>query len=311
MLHTAKFCIDGLTSDELYSIEKNLGITLDHIQQKIERRQGDGFRVWISYFYGYRLNFIVDFIKLLGKSEIDEQDFEPAENMIERMVMYLFRDESFIDRISLVRLDYRFDLQLTEIERGLLLYLYRKTASKYRHQKKYDQYQTTVYYNSKSVQCCCYDKEEEAMVKRGVVENYEEGVLRWEVRLMNQHLKYKKYRTGKKKYLKEYFQDNMFNQYMSEYFEAILFQGDYYTVTNAKKSINSSSLKKAEKEMLIQFICYVSNYGIDSAKKKYTKYYFRKFLNQLKLLQINPILIPKNKKEFPSFMRNPLSNFYN
>ncbi len=309
MLHTAKFCTDILTSDEVLLIEKHIGVNSKQIQQRVERKF-NGITSWIVNQYGFRLFFVVDFVKLLGKTEITEQDYVEAEEEIEKFLWYLFRDEAFIDRISLIRIDFRLDIRLQEDERKLLFFLYRKTTSKYRHQQKYDQYKTTVYFNSKSVQCCCYDKEEEAKDKRGFIESYEAGILRLEVRLMNQHLKYKKYRKGKEKCLKEYFKDNLFKQYMTEYFEAILYKGDYYKITKAKSIINGSCLKTTEKEKLIKFLSYVSTYGIDSAKEKYTKYYFKKFRNQLETLQINPILIPKNKKEFPPFMKNPLSNLH-
>ncbi|MFE7064587.1 phage/plasmid replication protein [Sutcliffiella sp. NPDC057660] len=305
MIHTARFYMD-LTPDEAYLMERNLGTTLDHLQSKVDKKF-NGITAWVVKQYGVRLFIVIDFIKLLDKTLIRESDYTQVEIQIEELIQCLFRDKLFFQRLNLTRIDFRLDVKLQDEERKLLFFLYRKTTSKYRHQQKYDQYKTTVYFNSKSVQCCCYDKEEEAKAKRGFIESHEAGVFRLEVRLMNQHLKYKKYRIGKEKCLKEYFQDNLFKQYMTEYFEAILYKGGYYKITKAKTIINGSCLKPAEKEKLIQFLSYVSTYGIDSAKKKFTKYYFQKFCKQLETLQINPVLIPKNKKEFPSFMKNPLS----
>ena len=96
---------------------------------------------------------------------------------------------------------------------------------------------------------------------------------------------------------------------MKQYLGTIVYNGDYYKISAARKIINESNLTEKEKQQLIDFLRYVSRYGIEKAKKKNTRYYFNKFLNQLKPLNINPILIPRDKNDFPSFMKNPFTIF--
>lgn len=305
MLHTAQFYID-ITSEELEFLENHLGVSYENIGSKADD-YADGFTTWVKKQYGIRLFFIVDFIKLLGKENITESDFLEVEGRINGYLYYLFCDQQYYDRVILVRIDYRLDVRIPKNERKAILYLYKKTAEKHRYQKKYDQHETTIYFNSKSVQGTCYDKEEEVHAKGREIEEYEKDILRFEVRLENRHLKYMKYRKGKEKWLEEYFQENLYEKYMKQYLESIVFTGDYYKISGARKIINESSMKNAEKEQLLNFLTYVSRYGIENAKRKNTSYYFKKFLNQLESLNINPILIPRDRKEFPNFIKNPFS----
>ncbi|MEK4654404.1 phage/plasmid replication domain-containing protein [Niallia sp. FSL W8-0954] len=302
MLHTARFYIN-LTMDEAYLIERNLGITLDQLKPMVERNFY-GITAWVIKKYGIRLFFVIDFVKLLNKSSIEESDYDKAERKIEEFILFLFRDSSFINRICMTRIDYRLDAQIPTEERELLLFLFRKTTSKHRHQKKDLKYKTTLYFNSNSVISCVYDKELEAKEQRGKVEWYEDSVLRLEARILNQHLKYKKYRKGKEKSLREYFKNELFREYMMKYFGEILFSGHYYKITRVRTILNKSQLKDSEKEKLLLFLCEISKHGFDYVESKYSTYYRKKFLKQLNSLNINPILIPKGRKS-PSFVKNP------
>lgn len=302
MLHTARFYID-LAKDEAYSIERNLGITLDQLKYKVGKKFV-GITAWVIQKYGIRLFFTVDFVKLLNKSNIQEADYEQIERKIDEFILFVFHDASFLDRICMTRLDYRRDVQIPMVERELLLSLYRKTTSKHRHQVKDLRYKTTLYFNSKSIISSVYDKDLEAREERGKVEWYEDSVLRLEVRILNQHLKYKKYRQGKEKCLKGYFKDELFRDYMEKYFGEILFNGDFYKINKARTIINNSHLKDTEKEKLLLFLCEISKHGFDFVKEKYSTYYRKKFLKQLNSLNINPILIPKGRKT-PSIVKNP------
>ena len=65
-------------------------------------------------------------------------------------------------------------------------------------------------------------------------------------------------------------------------------------------------LKEKEKNQLDEFLLLVSKTGMENAKNSLSSsYYYKKYLSQLAYLNINPILIPKNRKDFPSFMANP------
>ncbi|WP_445489846.1 phage/plasmid replication domain-containing protein [Niallia sp. 03133] len=305
MLHTAHFYLD-LTREELHILENHLGVSYEDIGSKADE-YADGFKTWVTKKYGTRLHFIIDFIKLLGKPNIRESDYLEADEKLKGFIFYLFLDQEYYNRVVLIRIDYRLDVRIPENHRKAILYLYKKTAVKHRHQKRYDQYGTTIYFNSKSIQGTCYDKEVHVHIMGREIEDYEKGILRFEVRLENRHLKYMKYRQGKEKWLEEYFKQELYVKYMKQYLGTLVHSGDYFKISSARKIINGSSLKVKEQEKLLEFLRYVSRYGIEKAKEKYTGYYFNKFLNQLKHLNINPILIPRDRKDFPSFMRNPFT----
>ena len=305
MLHTAHFYVD-LTSEELQFLESNLGISYDYLGSKADK-YANGFTSWVTKGYGLRLHFVIDFIKLLNKETINESDYSRVEKKIQGYFLFLFQDMSFSERVVMIRMDYRLDVKLTKEQRRLVMFLYKKTAEKYRHQKKYDQHQTTVYFNSKSVQGTCYDKEEEVIAKGRKIQPFEKDVLRFEVRLQNRHLKHMKYKKGKAKWLQEYFQQALFEKYMQQYLGKLVHKGDYYKINKAKNIIKESHFKVNEKQQLIVFLSYVSRNGIEKAKKRYSRYLFKKSILQLEILNINPILIPKNRRDFPSFLKNPFN----
>lgn len=305
MLHTAHFYVD-LTKEELQFLEINLGVSFDKVAGKSDEYAA-GFTTWVIKHYGIRLHFVIDFIKLLNNETITENDYHSIEEHIKGYLFFLLQDMSVIDRVVMIRIDYRHDVRLPKDIRNLILFLYKKTAEKHRHQKKYDQHKTTIYFNSKSVQVTCYDKEEEVIANGRRIEPYEKDVLRFEVRLQNRHLKHMKYKKGKEKWLEEYFQQDLFERYMTQYLESIIFKGDYYKINKAKTIINQSPYTEAEKEQLIEFLKYVSKNGIEKAKKTHSRYLYKKFILQLKSLNINPILIPKNRQDFPSFLKNPFN----
>lgn len=91
------------------------------------------------------------------------------------------------------------------------------------------------------------------------------------------------------------------------YLGSIVFKGDYFKINKAKTTINQCLYKEAEKVQLIEFLKYVSKNGIEKAKKIHSRYLYKKSILQLESLNINPILIPKNRQDFPSFLKNPFN----
>lgn len=301
MVHTAQFYVK-LSNKDMERVKQNLGTT--NIGSVAEC-YGEGFTVWVRRHYGIKLYFIVDFIKLLGHASIDESSYMEVEKKLKDFLFYLFGTHGYFKHIVMIRIDYRFDVQMPLEHRQTLLFLYKKTLEKHRHQKKYHKLNTTVYFNSKSIQGTCYDKEEEVKAKGRIMEFYEQDVLRFEVRLQNRHLKYMKYKKDTEKVLKEYFKEVMYKKYMSQYLGNLLLKGKYMKIFKARTIIKNSHLKEKEKNQLNEFLTVVSNTGMENAKKSLSSYFYTKYLSQLATLNINPILIPKNRKDFPSFMNNP------
>lgn len=69
MIHTAHFYI-LLNVDEVQQLQQRFGT---EIGKKVDC-QFSAFTTWMVDKYGFRLHFIIDFIKLLGKAVIKESD---------------------------------------------------------------------------------------------------------------------------------------------------------------------------------------------------------------------------------------------
>ncbi|NBI06110.1 phage/plasmid replication domain-containing protein [Senegalia massiliensis] len=337
MVHTAKFFIwlneeDIIFLEDKYKTKPNIinldstGITAHIIKRRVYTlgKNKLTFNIREEQSTNYIMYINVDFILLLGKEDIKEQDFKEINTILNSYLFNIFEDNK--KDLLLNRIDYRMDVKIpNENEREVLMKLYKKTIEKYRFQRKYDQYNSTIYYNSKSTQATVYDKTKERNFKNKKVEVFEENVLRFEVRLQNKHLNYRKNKYNIDKKLENYFEEGLYKKYMNMYLEPILYRGNYYKIYQAKKIIYASKLKYKDKEFLQEFLTDISKSGITGAKElkinsrnnndksekkvvyekqKYSKYKFTKGIRLLEELNINPILIPKNWKS-NSFINNP------
>lgn len=308
MVHTAKLYII-LRHEEKYMIERKYKSSITLIGTKLNEIY-KGMVITFTKRYNQWFMFLtVDFIKLLEKCDITERDYKEVEYKINTFIYNIFGNLN--NELILIRLDYRLDIKVkNEEERKLLMHLYKKTQDKYRFKKKYDKYKSTIYFNSKSVQSTVYDKEEERDAKNQDVENYEEDVLRFEVRLQNRHLNYMKYAHKIQKTLENYFNHKLYSKYMEENLGLLLCKGNYFRMYKCEKIIGNSELSVKNKKELRDFLIIISKKGMEIAKSNYSRYKFKKFIKQLEKLNINPIIIPKNYKIKlqEGYMLNP---FYN
>ncbi|WHY86317.1 hypothetical protein QNH39_27760 [Neobacillus novalis] len=269
--------------------------------------------------YGYSISVHVDLIKLLnGKADIKESDYKAVKQKLkEYRTMLLGEDEE--TEFILIRVDYRSDIRIDDPEeRKFLFQLYKKLLNKVGRKQKDVRYDTTIYFQNKSVTVTIYDKQEH---KGEDAEVFEENVLRLEVRLGNRHLNYNK-RKGIEKTLKSYFKKELWSAYMIENYCPIFFRGDYYKIFLADTIIKNSSLSERDYKRLREFLCDISVHGMDGmiklkktngkgeVKQKYSNEIRRKYLKQLESLGINPVLIPKsfgNCSHIPNRLMQELS----
>ncbi|WP_061313226.1 hypothetical protein [Clostridium botulinum] len=305
MIHTGQFYVN-LENEELEIIRNKYNFDLGRAIKNINNIY-ECIGIVINYItnteYEKRLIYNVDFIKLLNKIDINETDIEDINFKINEFLSDIINAD-YKEKI-MIRIDYRKDVVVNKENREILMYLYNKTASKYGFKKKYNEYDTTIYYNSKSIQSKVYDKEAERKNCREKIEDYEESILRFEVALRNQHLNYNKRKYGVKKDISNYLNNNLFANYMKNSLEVFLYNGDYYTIYGARKIISRSNLNDKVKDEIIEFLKYISKNWITGAKKKYSNYKFKKYINELEKLNINPILIPKNLKGIKAYVENP------
>ncbi|MBI5977656.1 phage/plasmid replication domain-containing protein [Clostridium perfringens] len=306
MIHTAQFYINIENEEKEFLKDKYTEDISKAITKVNNIYESKGISInYITQEYGNcRIHFVIDFIKLLEKADITSEDLENINFEIYKFIFDI--TGSYIEPI-MIRLDYRLDISVTLKEREVLMYLYNKTIDKYGFKKKYNKFETTIYYNSKSIQSKIYDKEEERKSKKENICSYEKNVLRFEVSLCNSHLNYNKRIYNMDKCIDVYLQESLYVSYLKNHLEIFIHSGDYYTIYGARKKINSSNIKESDKEKLIEFLKYISKYGITKTTQKYSKYSFKKYKSYLNELEINPILIPKNLKEAPTYIKNPFN----
>ncbi|MGK4042957.1 phage/plasmid replication protein [Heyndrickxia oleronia] len=306
LIHTAKFYIE-IEEIELGLLCRKFKEHVTMLAKKIDSNF-KGITTTITNRFNQWWIFInIDFIEILGKSDITKKD---NNEIIKKINQYLFSIFGENDKeLTLIRIDYRLDAVVENSEhRSLLIKLYKKSIEHYGFKKKYDQFDTTVYFNSKSIQVIVYDKECERTAHLKDIKPYEEDVLRFEVRLTNRHLNYMKKACGLPKKLEYYLDNNFWLKYMKLNLLPAFFNGSFYKINIATKIIEQSSFKERDKTRLREFLCDISKHGFERLKVltvttsngnhkiKYSKYLIKKFIKMLEVLDINPLLIPKNYK---------------
>lgn len=336
MIHTIQM-YTSLTKREKASIERYYGKSLYLIMKEIEEIFNEqDITLNLKKFSAtdmYNVYLEVDVIKLLKKQDgvITEKDYPQADTIIEEIEQRLLLweiDRSFV----LIRIDYRLDVKVAdEAHRKYLFKLWNKLAAKYYHMKKCNRpkvdsnhvqsvpFETTLYFNSKSICVIAYDKEQERQDKGIQAENYEKDVLRFEVRLFNAHLKNMKYGKKRSKTLEAYWNKDVYKSYIYKYVVQLFGTDPFYKIYYARKMIRASSYSVKEQQKLETFLTDISKYGVEGIigyrtklewnYKQYSRYQMKKYSKMLSDLGINMILIPQNEAATLGKIPNPLGKF--
>ncbi|MGE8203052.1 phage/plasmid replication domain-containing protein [Heyndrickxia sp. NPDC080065] len=306
MIHTAKFQV-LLQEDEIGLLCRKFKEKITLIGNVIDKNFNGISTSFKKLFAIWRMDVYVDFIKLIGKADIQEKDITKIQKSLDEYLYYIFDNND--KELMLLRLDFRFDAAVpNKKHRDFLLKIYKKTVEKYGFKKKNDHYKSTIYFNSKSMKVMIYDKETEREKKGEKIQEYEKDVLRFEVSLQNRHLNYMKRTYGLDKRLENYLTDEFWTKYMTKNICPIFFKGNYYPISLSEKIIGESNIKERDKSKLREFLCDVSRHGFDrlkglkvdcngKEKEKYSKYKIDKYTKILEDLNINPISIAKHDAE--------------
>lgn len=304
MVHTIQLS-KLLTQEDLDYINKKFNNDFIFIEEELNSCfEGSSTTIRRYNKFSIRLYLSIDVVKVLGRSHILEEDYLKIERYINRYANHLLGGS--INDLTLIRIDYRIDVRVTNKKhREFLLNIYRnKTINKYRFKEKNSLYESSIYYNNKSVKNLIYDKEIERRDKKIEPQEYEKGIIRFECAVLNKHLNGNKYRKNIGKELRNYFHKQVFEEYMFGSFEKLLHKGDYYKLYKAETIIKNSKFKNNQKNEMREFLVQVSRKGIEKVKITYSKYKFKKIIINLESLNINPITIPKNLI-IDSFIKNP------
>ena len=310
MVHTAKFYYSLSQEDISKMIDNNEGETLDSALANIDS-QFKGIVSFITHPFGCtHLNVLVNFIDLLGKSEIVESDLSSIASILSAYTVKALSSSDY-KILTLTKLEYRYDVVLPKQERELIFNLCRKTLNKSGHFKKHTDFSTTAYFQSKSITATIYDKEAERLDKKKTVHSYERDVLRYEVRLNSKH--FSSMKSSKKwkldKTLENYFKESMFLRYFQKYFSNFVFKSDFHSHESAIKIIRHSNLTDHWKTKLIDFLEYSNRFGLINAKKKYENRQYQTNIMKLEELNIDPLIASKIELRKKDYQVNPLTVF--
>ncbi|ELC8349346.1 hypothetical protein QYB82_000138 [Clostridium perfringens] len=291
MIHTGEFFIILNINDE--EDKKTI-----EMLNKIKVYSKGAFRIVcrktkIGKYEVSRLHVYVDFIELLGKTDIVEGDVVDIIFRIRQAVECLICNNEF--DLILSRLDYRYDVLIPDRnERELIIKLLKKSMASVNYMKKVRKYRDTVRYFSKSRSDNIYDKEIERLAKKKKIKPYEKDILRFEAQVKNEHIKYKNKKFKIDRSFEEYFTMKLYKFYMEKMLISVVGKGDFYSLREAEKIIAKSNIKDKEKNELREFLVYTSRKrNLSKTKKKYGRYKFSKNTNILRELGINSIIIPE------------------
>lgn len=312
MIHTCEFYAI-LKKEVIGFLEERFNTKITLITEKIDTEK---FNSVYFYFYKsysvWRFNLVVDFIKLLNKSEISENDYEEIEKKLEKIIIYLFGDMSMYVETILKRIDFRKDVVIeNKEERELLLKIYKKARKKVNKKEKNTKFDSTIYFSNSSVVVIIYDKTKEREAKNLIVNEYEKNILRLEIRLFPKHLTYKKKSAKIERTLKSYLKNDIFSEYIDKHALPILCQGNHYKIKFIESMLKENdNIKAKDRKEIIKFLNYISKYNFESVinkldekgKHKYSRYTCNKYMKILTELNINPLIIPS--REAIDFIEN-------
>ncbi|MFD2638099.1 hypothetical protein [Piscibacillus salipiscarius] len=333
MIHTFSFYVNGVNNQDLQQLFTLNNINLNQftyikaavekLNQRLKQKLNQALVISSIIFNcdnDWTVKCKVDVTKLLSRGTIKETDYHEVERILRTFFDQYCGSAEYFDQHVLTRIDYKYDICIpSATDRKLLFFLFEKYTSLYRFKVKVKwgkdengkplKYETSQYHKNNSVQIIVYDKEAERRANNEIILPYERNILRYELRLHNQHLNSMKREDSKghsqSKKLSVYFVDSMWEYYMKKNILSIFRLGDFYKVYEAKKVVKNSSYTRNRKEKLIKFLTTVSKGTIDTPKKHMSAPTYRQIIKDLESIDVNPVLIPKNRKDFPPYFKNP------
>ena len=306
MIHTCEFY--ALIDKEIIGyLEDKFKTNIKLINEEIDLKIFDAVNFYFYKSYGiWKFNLFVDFIKLLGKPEICENDYTEIERRLNYILLSIFGENLKNLELILKRIDFRKDIKIEDEEkRKVLLKIYKKARDKSKFKEKNSKYNSTIYFSNKSISVILYDKEKERNDKNKSLEEYEKNVLRLEIRLFPKHLAWKKKKENRNRDLKSYLCDNIFKEYMNNDVRPIFNKGNHFKIKRIELILNTNKkINNKDKKGILDFLNYISCYGYTSATKicnedgslKFSRYKIKKYLDILEELNISPFIIPVREK---------------
>lgn len=247
----------------------------------------------LSYLYTIK----VDALKFFRTENTSSQQLRVIIRLLDQLLSY---GNFSLDDMTVSRVDYCHNSRIEDEDTRLILFdLLQKCPTRAIYTVRGVKYKTSIYSRSKSKTVNVYDKNTERSVKffasgnsKNLSKNYERDIVRMELQIKKGHLKYMAKR-GVARSVKNWINAETERHYLQKMY-GMFPKGDFYTLDMAEHMIASSNLTKITKRHLIDFLCEIDRSDMDTAKSNICYNTYRRYLNILAELGVNPITIPQD-----------------
>ena len=202
--------------------------------------------------------------------------------------------------MAVSRIDYCYNIRIEDDRtREVLFRLLQKCPTKALYTTRGINYATSIYSRSKSRVVNVYDKTAERTAKylatgscSDLPQTYEQDMVRMELQIKADHLKYMA-RRGVRRSVKNWIHMGMGYHYLNKLY-GMFPKGDFYTFTQAALIIDSAAYKTKMKERLKGFFHIIADKDMDVARAEVSYNTYRRYLDMLSALGVNPITIPED-----------------
>lgn len=249
---------------------------------------------FIYYYNSHTLIIKTNAHKILNKRDVTLNDKNIYEKILESILNeVIIGFQNF--QLELNRIDYCVDLKLNENIRNYLYLLNTYNINVFSYMKKYKDYESSIYLATKQ------GKHNINIYSRYEKTNKSEdlGILRLEVQNKKRLVKSELNKFGVAKELDNYWSINAMQEHYFNIIERYCYMGDYYKREISNTIIDNSEFNNNMKVKLKQFLLDVETHGLEKIRNS-TNYNTCKINNriqQLNLLNINPIPLPQNFKD--------------
>ena len=232
--------------------------------------------------------------KILNKRDIKLSDFKEYELRLNEILIKIFGTSNI--NIQLDRIDFCCDISLTEDEAKTYISILRFNRIRYRYMKQKKTYLTYIYIKTERGKTNLNIYIRQPKTKSEI----DRGIFRIEVQCKRKLIKseYDKYEIPK--VLEYYWSEEAMEEYFFNFLKGYLYEGDYHTIENAKKIINTSDYKPNMKRKLKNFIKHVSLYYLSNlmdpefckdVRLHYSYGTINNYIKKLNAINVNPITI--------------------
>lgn len=264
-----------------------------------------GIKLWIHPLLqtdeGEVLSFLISI-------KIDVLKFFRAENssaqhirILLRLLKHLLAYGGYtLDDMVVSRIDYCYNIRIEDNRtREVLFNLLQKCPTKAIYTMRGINYATSIYSRSKSKVINVYDKTAERTAKylttgscSDLPQAYEQDIVRMELQIKADHLKYMT-RRGVRRSVKNWLHMGMEYYYLAKLY-GMFPKGNFYTLIQAERIIDSSVYKAKMQERLKRFIHIIADKDMDAARAQVSYNTYHRYLDMLSAIGVNPITIPND-----------------